>query len=212
MWRLALRFFLTSPVQLDRASLLSYPERVADRTHRAYRFRSMLDKPLSWACRIGRFVRNRALIVLLTFIVVVLVSAIGQHWMWWLELPVHFQLQFTVILSVALALLATGCVCVRHVRRWDGIVGSLALLSLCFSLAQVLAFTPAQRALAPPKPDPRLEPVGRLRILSANVYSGNYDTAAVLSLIKAEQPDLVLLLELTSHWRDALSPLAQQYP
>ena len=54
--------------------------------------------------------------------------------------------------------------------------------------------------------------LGTLKILSANVHSSNLDHASLLALIGRERPDVVLLMELTSDWIDALAPLRATYP
>ena len=51
-----------------------------------------------------------------------------------------------------------------------------------------------------------------LRVASINVYSGNRRHADVLKFIAASRPDVVLLLEVTSDWRDLFDALATDYP
>lgn len=51
-----------------------------------------------------------------------------------------------------------------------------------------------------------------LKILSANVHSSNADHASLIELIRREKPDVVLLMELTSPWIEALDAIKADYP
>jgi endonuclease/exonuclease/phosphatase (EEP) superfamily protein YafD len=51
-----------------------------------------------------------------------------------------------------------------------------------------------------------------LEILHANVYAGNADTQALIALIVAEQPDVVVLQEVTDAWTTAMETLRDSYP
>lgn len=56
-------------------------------------------------------------------------------------------------------------------------------------------------------------PAGRrLNLLNANVLQTNKDYAAVLAMVAARDPDVLLLLETGPDWREAMAPLARRYP
>ena len=50
------------------------------------------------------------------------------------------------------------------------------------------------------------------KLLHANVYRDNSETAALLAQIDAEDPDLVILQEMSSIWLAALQELGEEYP
>ena len=50
------------------------------------------------------------------------------------------------------------------------------------------------------------------KLLHANVYRDNTETAALLAQIDAEDPDLVILQEMSSIWLVALQELSDEYP
>jgi endonuclease/exonuclease/phosphatase (EEP) superfamily protein YafD len=116
---------------------------------------------------------------------------------WWLpcELASHFRVQYLWIgLICALGLAAA--------RQWRD--AALAAVPVLLNLA----------AIAPlywPSSTPRSESAS-LRVASINVYSGNRRHADVLKFIADTRPDVVLLLEVTTDWRDLLDALAADYP
>ena len=111
-------------------------------------------------------------------------------------------------LAVALTLGAVG---LRIASRRERVWIAVAILVGVYAWLVALGAVPwrdvptAQRVVAS---DAKL---GTLKILSANVHSSNLDHASLLALIDREQPDVVLLMELTSPWIDALAPLKTSY-
>lgn len=53
---------------------------------------------------------------------------------------------------------------------------------------------------------------GHVKILSANLHSSNKDHQTVFDLIKAEQPDIILLMEVNDAWMRDLRSLNNAYP
>jgi endonuclease/exonuclease/phosphatase (EEP) superfamily protein YafD len=113
-----------------------------------------------------------------------------------LELLSHFRLQY---LSVAL-ILAVIFAMLRH-RRW-------AVLMLVVTLINTIPVAPwyfvdADRSVAFDE---------KIHILFANVNSGNSKTQAMLRQIESENPDLVVLQEITDPWAVAMDGLRSHYP
>jgi endonuclease/exonuclease/phosphatase (EEP) superfamily protein YafD len=79
-----------------------------------------------------------------------------------------------------------------------------------FSLpaAAVPTDTIAERPAPDAPPDSAAVP---LRIASANLLFLNHAHAKVIAWARATQPEVLLLLEATGEWRDALAPLAAEY-
>lgn len=116
---------------------------------------------------------------------------------WWLpgELASHFRVQYFWIASACtLALAAT-----RHWRT-AALAAVPAVLNLLV-IAPLYWPSAASQAAGP-----------SLRVESINVYSGNRRPAEVLKFIAATKPDVVLLMEVTSDWRDLFEALAADYP
>lgn len=144
---------------------------------------------------------------------------------WLADLAVHFRVQY-----LAIGLLAAPWLAWR--RRWPLAAAAAVTVALnvapvvtAFSLpaAAVPADTIAELPLpaaataaagegaspAAPAPAPAAVP---LRIASANLLFLNHSHAAVTAWARATQPEVLLFLEATAEWRDALAPLAAEYP
>jgi len=128
---------------------------------------------------------------------VALATLLGWSSEQWLpgELASHFRLQYLwIALAAAIGLVAIGF-------RRDA---ALAALPAFLNFAVILPFympTGASPSAAP-----------SLRVASINVYSLNRRHAEVLQFVRDNRPDLVLLLEVTTAWRDLLDALAADYP
>lgn len=53
---------------------------------------------------------------------------------------------------------------------------------------------------------------GDLKIISFNLLSSNPNKKKVIQWIEKEQPDILFLMEVTSHWENSLSTLKKTYP
>jgi endonuclease/exonuclease/phosphatase (EEP) superfamily protein YafD len=87
------------------------------------------------------------------------------------------------------------------------VLPALACLGLAaFALAQVLPWYFAAET-APADPGRRWT-----RLLVSNVYYGNREHDRLLDLVRAEDPDVVGLVEVSSRWLRKLKPLRETYP
>ncbi len=82
-------------------------------------------------------------------------------------------------------------------------------VSVVFLIVRIFPYTP----LAPLETLPAQNPDAghRISLLCANVLQSNRDAARLLALIRAKQPDIVLLVETDTWWRDALRELDERY-
>ncbi len=117
------------------------------------------------------------------------------HWL--LDLASHFRLHYAVALVAAVV----GLTWLR---------GGVLVLLLCLGClgVQLFALWPTPCVLTTwtgPAPPP-------IRALLANVYTGNRDHGAVLRLLEAEAPDIVVLQEVDTRWIDALASRRAEYP
>lgn len=130
-------------------------------------------------------------------------AALGRFWVrpWPLELLSHFQMQYLLAATLAAVLLVAR-------RRWR-----LSALALACAAAAATAVVPltwrtgggaAYASTAASR--------GHMRVLHANVLSWNRRYEDVLALVEAEDPDVVVLQEVTRRWVQAMEPLAAEYP
>ena len=114
-----------------------------------------------------------------------------QHY---IELFSHFRLQYLVGSLLLLIVFAL---------RRRAIYSLLLVVALAINASYVLPWyakgeTPTGEA--------------RLTLLYANVLSTNGDHERLLDLISSEQPDVIFLQEMSTHWLEALQTLESDYP
>jgi endonuclease/exonuclease/phosphatase (EEP) superfamily protein YafD len=113
---------------------------------------------------------------------------------WRLELMSHFRAQYFWMLALATLLLAS-------VKRPRPAVIAAALATVNLVLIAPLYFGPASESDGPVS-----------RGMSLNVYFHNRDYERTLETIRREDPDFVLLLEITPDWAEAMRTLETTYP
>ncbi len=114
----------------------------------------------------------------------------------WCELLSHFTFQYGVLALGVAVIFACGK------RR------SCAFAMMLVALVNGYAIVPWYFS----KPAVVVDNGIALRIMQSNVLSQNSDYARVIALIKKEQPDIVVLQEVTGQWRHELKSLAEPYP
>ncbi len=117
-------------------------------------------------------------------------------WFWMFELTSHFRVQYTAILLV----LAVGFLCVKR-WRWGAIFLAFGLLN-GWLLLPYLRVTEAERATAGPT----------IKLLAWNVNSSNEDFEELSRLLAREEPDVVLLMEVSPRWERFLATGLTGYP
>ncbi len=120
-------------------------------------------------------------------------TLLGAHW-WVAELFTHFRIQYLLLGGLALAL---SLVARRPVAA--------SVLTVCL-VAQAVPVIGYLR-----QPVERTGTAG-LRIVSTNVHAANQDPTALLELVAAVEPDVVLILEHTERFARALESLRDRYP
>ncbi len=95
-------------------------------------------------------------------------------------------------------------------KRWGLPLLAILCLAFGYQFKQILPYTPVaslQVAVAE-------EATGDscVSVLSANVYQSNRKAAALMDLIAAHDPDILLLMETDPWWREALQPVVARYP
>lgn len=115
--------------------------------------------------------------------------------LWWgFELFVHFRVQYAVS-----GLLLAGALWVLRKRPMSALA-----LALAFANAiPVGSLLFAHQEAAPNSAGTAL------RVVSINVFSFNHDYARVLDYVRQEQPDVLVVLEVTPDWARALEQLSE---
>jgi endonuclease/exonuclease/phosphatase (EEP) superfamily protein YafD len=111
-----------------------------------------------------------------------------------LQLFTHFRLQY---LGAAVVL------CIAFTALRESRYALLLALAAALNASLVLPWY-----LDKPSPQDGVD----FDVLVANILSDNDDHEKLLALIEAEQPDLVLLLEVSPRWEASLGRLAASYP
>ncbi len=111
----------------------------------------------------------------------------GGAWVWWLDLPSHFRIQYAALLLISLVLAAA-----LRSRRLVIAAAALLLLEL-ISLAPYAV--PGDRSAAGPS----------LRLAHFNVLSANREHAQVQAWIVETAAELVFLQEVTPRWAEVLA-------
>ncbi|HEX7418083.1 MAG TPA: endonuclease/exonuclease/phosphatase family protein [Steroidobacteraceae bacterium] len=127
-------------------------------------------------------------------------AAVFARELWLAELAVHFRVQYAAVAVLALP-------CLLWSRRFG--LAALALVVLGANLwfvGPLIAASPSPLASSP-APARKV-----LRVATANVFFINSAYARVIAWIHREQPDIVVLEEVTPRWHAALAPLGREYP
>jgi endonuclease/exonuclease/phosphatase (EEP) superfamily protein YafD len=118
---------------------------------------------------------------------------------WVFDLATHFRVQYVVLDS----LLAVACVLQRKP------IWCLALAAcVFFSARPVLPYVSFGHASAAATSTQG----PTIKLLSANVLFENHSSARLLEIVRAESPDVVLLLEYTPEWAQMVGELRTAYP
>ena len=119
------------------------------------------------------------------------------RWLWLFDLTSHFRVQYFFLL-----LLASVIVCIARQFKLAAVFASFALLNGLVILPLLLsAGATAEASDSGP----------RLKLVSVNLNSGNQNVSAVESLLKSEDPDLVLLMEFNDFWDHRLQEALEGY-
>jgi endonuclease/exonuclease/phosphatase (EEP) superfamily protein YafD len=138
----------------------------------------------------------------------VLAVVVPRPWPLCLLTPLVPQWMFLALVGGAVGL-ATS---VRRARR-PRLANALLALPLIVACASGVLFRGDRPRLAVPTAHVDSTAGGVvLKVMAANVHSGNDDHAAVVRWIAAERPDVVLLTEITSDWLRDLAVLDSDYP
>lgn len=159
----------------------------------------MLDRPIDRSragSRSGRGISLAGLASAAGLVVMLssLLGFLGPLW-WFFDLFSHFRVQYVLTLLLLIPVLG-------HAGRWTwvALLTAFAVMNLG-TIAPYYAGMPSAQATPP-----------AYRALLLNVEAENDRHAAVRELITLQNPDLLVLVETTHAWLDALEPLHDRYP
>ncbi len=126
---------------------------------------------------------------------------------WWIRLLDFPRAQIAVLLF--LAIVAAAAVPMWRTRGGLALVG---ILTICLGY-QVSRIVPYTELWQEEVPRVASCPIGdRLRYMEANVLQRNRDARALLTLVKEQRPDVLLLTETDRWWADQVRPLLRLMP
>jgi endonuclease/exonuclease/phosphatase (EEP) superfamily protein YafD len=122
---------------------------------------------------------------------------------WLFELLTVFRFAFFILSALLL--------CVFLLRRQKTPI----VIAACALLLNAGPVWPSLAPLATPVPPPVAKTGAKMTLLLANLYKQNYHHERFFQVLKAEKPDVVALVEVKAHWREALlgsSYMRRTYP
>jgi endonuclease/exonuclease/phosphatase (EEP) superfamily protein YafD len=148
-------------------------------------------------------VLNRLISLAAAGTVLATVAAFEARHYWLLELFVHFRLQW-LVLATALGLLAS----VRRQPVWAVTLGACAIANA----AAAWAYLPLPWRTSPPVEAAGVSSPAAVKVLTANLWFHASDPTRLLERVEQESPDVIVVVEFTGEWYQALEPLRARYP
>ncbi|MGH1360488.1 MAG: endonuclease/exonuclease/phosphatase family protein [Burkholderiaceae bacterium] len=123
------------------------------------------------------------------------IAAFASHW-WFADLMTHFRLQYLLVGLI-------GLVPMILLKRRG--LACLAAVCLVLNLYPAVQYFQSPQYQSAGQEDRLVVP---LRVAGLNVFFRNSNYAGVATWMKQEQPDVVVLVEASARWQEALSKLA----
>jgi len=154
----------------------------------------------------GEKVRISLLVLGTFFVLCTALPLLGvRHW--WIRMLDFPRVQVAGLLLVTLV---SYGVLLRANRSWWGYgFASILGLAFCYQVAKIVPYTPL---VEPQAKSATGTDAPRVSILVANVLEHNREVEPLLAQVRAEKPDLVLVLEIDEWWAERLGALDDDYP
>lgn len=168
------------------------------------------SKPKLTIATAGSILRLARIGIVGAFAALVSAELAGVHWPFNLITPYTPQLGVAAVVG---ALMLIGLKWRMH-RTWrqDRLFLSVAILVALYAGAITFGLVPWRVALPAQRVATTDANLARIKVLSANVHTSNRNHTAILDLIRAEDPDIILLMELNTSWVNDLRSLKEKYP
>jgi endonuclease/exonuclease/phosphatase (EEP) superfamily protein YafD len=148
-------------------------------------------------------------IALLAFAWILILATIvpfARHEAWWIRVLDFPRTQISVLAFVVAIILL-----LRYDNNiWQGVTLSVLLACTIYQLWELSRYTTLRRGQS--LPNELNEPDRRVRILTANVLMSNRNVKEYLDLIRAQEPDVVVLAEPDAYWEHSLRAIEDEYP
>ena len=143
----------------------------------------------------------------IALLLLLLVAATGAAMLntdtWWIRFLDFPRMQIAAALAVLVLVYML-------IAGWRGIVVTLlSLAALGVQVRTLWPYQPLARQMV--AHTPRCADDGVLRVLSTNVQRGNQDVQQVIDMIRANDPDILLVMETDERWDRDLTPLRDDY-
>ncbi|WP_115853880.1 endonuclease/exonuclease/phosphatase family protein [Kushneria indalinina] len=129
---------------------------------------------------------------------------------WFIKLWEFPRLQLTLAIAVTLLLLILHA-WLKRPRKEHAVLLVLLLATGGWQAFHILPFTPVWPKEVPTADARTLEDQATFKVMTANVDYKNDRYAEAVDLIRREDPDLLLLIEVDDEWKQGLAPLSEAY-
>ncbi len=139
-----------------------------------------------------------------TFMVIATALPLVRKGAWWIRMFDFPRLQITIISAITLAvLLAAGS------SAWHDLLAALLALALIYQAYMMFPYTVLARRQVEQARSAGED--NTIALLFANVLMTNRDSQALLSIIREEEPDVILAVETDAWWQRELDVLAHTH-
>jgi endonuclease/exonuclease/phosphatase (EEP) superfamily protein YafD len=148
---------------------------------------------------------NFVIFSVFTLTILVFLLSIGKYFFWNypFELLTHFQVQYFWLLIIAGFV---GAICWWQGKLDNRIILFLWLFTLALNLVEILPWYLSQQQIVAERSDV-------LRVMSFNICGNNTDTLAIVRSIRAVNPDLVMLVEVSPEMMEQITAsLENEFP
>ncbi|RUR30850.1 endonuclease/exonuclease/phosphatase family protein [Vreelandella andesensis] len=149
--------------------------------------------------------------LLLLFMVAVALLPLIPSGQWWIRLWDFPRLQLAGALLLPLLLLGLHA-WIKRPRKEHAVWVVVIFAIGGWHLSHILPFTSVWSTEVPNAEIQPGENQTTLKVLTANVTYTNDHYAEVMAMVRREDPDLLLLIEVDSDWAEELAPLDEDYP
>lgn len=149
----------------------------------------------------------RLLVLLMVVVALLPLIPSGQ---WWVRLWDFPRLQLTGALVLPVLLLGVHA-WLKGPRKEHAVWAVVILAIAGWHLSHIMPFTAVWPTEVPSAEAQPGENQTTLNVLTANVDYNNDQYAAVVEMVRRENPDLLLLIEINSDWAEGLAPLDEVY-
>jgi endonuclease/exonuclease/phosphatase (EEP) superfamily protein YafD len=148
---------------------------------------------------------NFVIFAVFTVVISVFLLSIGKYFFWSypFELLTHFQIQYFWLLIIAGAI---GTICWWQGKLDNRIIPLVWLFTLVLNLVEILPWYLSQQQIVADRS-------AVLRVMSFNICGNNPDTPAIVRSIRAVNPDLVMLVEVSPKMMEQITvSLEREFP